>query len=590
MATEGSRSRWFRISTLAALVALTYAFSILGTSPAKPTNVGWLSKGDAAQHMVGWAFYSSEPLSRPVSKIHRWLAPAGTTIGLVDSIPGVAIPLKFLLGARGSRVQYFGIWILCCVLLLAVISALFLRAQGCCEVVAVGGGVLTCSSPVLWDRAMRGHFSLCAMFLLVFVLLCWALASRESAQERKSRWLAAASVAVLVSAAVHPYLALLSGLLLTAMVLDLMFKGRWRRKAAGGLVLVAVAAGAWRIVAWAGFFDGSSTMSLGGFGAYSFDLGSLVNPADRSRLLPAVFDALDGREGYAYLGAGALALALVALTCRTRSRFLGAPADRASSRTGPVPFPRMFVVASVLALLGMLPNISLFGFAVVTMGDDWLPESTLIGAFRALGRLAWPLHFCCLLWIARSVSSIGRNAASRLLMLSLAVLLQRLETKVPSAWSSGEVDVPWARELEETASRMMPTTARLALVPAYLSDGFGVLCGHQHPPDAWVAPALAAARLGWSFNSGSAARMDRTTVDATCGASALELAVKQSDEDVVLVFRERPRKKKAAGRLEALSDGELWECELVGEMWSLCVHGQRKDRGHREAEIFAAPG
>ena len=57
---------------------------------------------------------------------------------------------------------------------------------------------------------------------------------------------------------------------------------------------------------------GPAEMGSPNFGAYSANLLALVNPMDYSRLLPSIDVPTEQWEGFAYLGAGGLALVALA--------------------------------------------------------------------------------------------------------------------------------------------------------------------------------------------------------------------------------------------------------------------------------------
>jgi len=113
-------------SEMAAVLFLGLAAFLLvvGPAPLDPTNIAWLSHGDAVTNYLGWPFSGrARGAGRPPP-----IRPMGSTIAgsvmMADANPLLALPFKLLGPWLPTPFQYFGWWLLVCFLL----QALFARA------------------------------------------------------------------------------------------------------------------------------------------------------------------------------------------------------------------------------------------------------------------------------------------------------------------------------------------------------------------------------------------------------------------------------------------------------------------------------
>jgi hypothetical protein len=540
------------------LLAVAIPLGVLVASPSRtilpPANVDWLTRGDAAQHQLGWEFYAREPRSLS-PRVASWPHPAGTTVGLTDSIPLVAVPLRLLAGARAAPFQYFGLWAAGCVAALGAVGAVALRRLGLPPAAAAFGGALVGFDPVLWQRLERGHFSLCAQALLLAAMVAW-MRAREGGPPRTLWPFGALAVA---AAAIHPYLALLVFALWAG---ALAFETRrvgfeaWTRHAPVGAAALCAAG---LVAVGSGFVTPGATLAAGGFGSYRADLAALLNPADRSRFLPPLFGGPTLAEGFAYLGAGALGLGAIAVGVALRERRRRAAPEPAP----PPPEPSTLALreigwtAAVLAALAALPAVSAFGLELFDLGNPPDRIEELLGVFRANGRLAWPLRLFVLLAIARGLRPLARRPARLALVFAVAAAVQALE---PPTSDPSHRRAPVDSATLEAIRTFGAGARHLALVPPMLADGGGALCGGRERIVSWERPGAIAARLGWTYDSGLFARLDRAAARATCRGTELRGAPARADTVYAvaprLVRRLRRRGEADCRRFER----DLWLC------------------------------
>lgn len=585
-----------RAAALAMLVAAVIPLAVLVGSGAgfvlDPRERGWLARGDSAQHLVAWSFYAREPWRWPPAAIERWPAPLGTTIGLADAIPLVAMPLKALAGERAADLQYFGLWSALCLAALGATSALFLlEARGGPLLAALGGG-LVALSPVVWDRLTRGHPSLAAHALLVGLFVAWLRYHRSGGGWRP---LVTGAGLVVASAAVHPYLMLMGAALLVAMVLTVGVRSRLQESGARALAGVAGLLAAGGVSGVSGFIAlPTRDLSVSGFGGYETDLLSPINPAGLSRWLPSGFEGGSSREGFGYLGLGALALgalAIAGLVADFRGRRAASPA--ASPGTVRIAGLRELAAATVLlTLFAMVPFVSVGGHRIVDLSSVLSPLESVFDVVRANGRFAWPLH---LLLILGAVLGVRRFAGRPPLAAGLLLGALALQLADAPAW-------PWGRAGNDPTS--LPIVARiessapsdhrfrrLVQIPAYLKSGSGLHCGSERGAERWVPVALLAARRGWSFNSGHVARADAASAKSACQQTAVEAVLTAPRDDTIYQIQVRPARGPVA-RVGGVRCVRLSSDERL--CWRVADHerveARRPGGASRRARHSAAPG
>lgn len=486
-----------RAMLAAAALSAAFALWLYGRHAIDPSWAAWLLHGDPAQHFLGSVFFLAEPWHWPPGLITRF-GDAPTSIVFTDAIPLVAFAAKLAGAAPG--VQYFGLWMVACHVLAAVFGVRLLHAMGVRKRLALGaGGLFFAISPALLLRAY-GHEALMAHFLVVAAL---ELALRPW---RWGPWLAL----VLVATWVHPYLALMVALVgsaagMAAAVRHEVSLTRLTAQAAASLVLLAGAA-------WlAGYFVGAGQVSAGGHTFFSANALTWIDPMDWaaflqvhqmptpgarewSRFLPAWPQATIGQyEGFAYLGAGALLLVLLALVVRVPAAGVAAPIPRARW-------------TAVVAVCGLLALVALS--AHPSIGSRVLWESPLpawadraLGVFRSSGRFIWPATYLLLAW------ALGRVGRARwgawVLVAALALQCADLAGKFREfrgRFRSGPpgIEQPVSDPLWPAVLGRCP---RLEVV-----SGPG--------PARWTAAALAAGQAGARFAPAPTARLAPEAVQA----------------------------------------------------------------------------
>jgi|GEM_PF-2291372 len=425
---------------LVALPALLPLGAITGGGDvwrAPPADLAQNLTGHIALQLGAWGW----PLLH--SPVLGW--PDGASIAMTDSNPLASLLAKVLAAALGRPVNLFAPFLALCWLLQPVAAVYAVRGFGArAPETAIAAAALALLFPALIDR--MEHINLCAHFLILAALGQCGRMMRGVAPVGWREWRAPMGLA-LVAALVHPHLFLFSVALFAAPALQrAITPPREPSLAAGGLAAVAIVPLAMFIV-----LSGSVGGANFGFGFFSMNLASPVWP-QRSGLFGAdlpVLDATGGQyEGFNYLGAGILLLALVAAGCARRLAW---------RRWLPLGAVLLGLVAIALSNRVFLGDIKL-----VALESSRLEG--LMAPIRASGRAFWPVGYTVLL--AALIIAERRLPRPALRgVLALAVALQLADTAPLRAdlWRywQGEIVPPPILSLRD--GRMLGTANTCAL-------------------------------------------------------------------------------------------------------------------------------
>lgn len=458
---------------IGALLGAAFFVTAFGVRLLDPRYIDWLLWGDPAANYLGWAFFRNDPWSFPLARVQSYGEGFASSIVFTDSIPWVAIVFKLFRGILSEPFQYFGLWIGASFTLQGAVGFVLARKLGADRIAAaLIAGMLLLSPPLL--NRLTGHYALTAHWVLLVALgLC--LFGRS--MRRFYAWIAL--IALLV--ATQFYLAVMVMALWFA---DLVRS--WLQREADRRVVVAffvaTLAVTLGVMAVCGYFlvDRAGTgADMVGF--YRLNAVSLVNSEGLwSRVLPKIPAGFGDYEGFAYLGLGWMAATLLAVVragkvdiapARAHSLLplgvvlfllaafaismwpaigkriiFAAPENiaiavaglavgvylivRFSSRTTPWHLRVAQAAARQSGVFWVLALVAAFLFAIATAPlvafvlTRVPPIGAVIEAFRASGRMFWPVWYALVLWVAwvivRTLAPRGQYAA---LGIALAVQL-----------------------------------------------------------------------------------------------------------------------------------------------------------------------
>jgi hypothetical protein len=190
--------RWCRRRTdfaISALLGCVAFVVVTGGRILAPWNVTWLFGMDADANFIGWEFFRRTPIFQfPIGNSPFLGTGFSTSIVFTDSIPLLAIPLKFVNFLLPSTFQYFGFWILVCFVMQAHVSYRFLRNFLTNRFFLHCGSVLFLLAPTFLFRLTAGaygHIALCSQFLII-----WSMDLFLRNEMRTRVWLGLSTVAL----------------------------------------------------------------------------------------------------------------------------------------------------------------------------------------------------------------------------------------------------------------------------------------------------------------------------------------------------------------------------------------------------------
>jgi hypothetical protein len=500
--------RWLWPIAASAAAGGAFAAWIAGWRLLDPRQIGWVMQLDWQYHFLGWHFFRGEPWQFPPGLIATYYAPIGTAIGYTDSIPLVALLLKPFSAALPMPFQYLGLWLLLCFVLQGAFGALITGLWTRNAWLQITGGVLFVMVPTLLGRV--GHPALASHWLLLWALwMYWREGIRPAGWRMHLAWGAATGL-------VHPYLAAMGMLIVSALALRRILETRRhedsgtsrkpetvarRTMLAAGPLLATVMG---LIAGWwcSGLLSVSDTEDLvsTGLDQYSMNLLAPITPTGWSTLLPELPRARPEQdfEGFQYLGAGLLALAIAAVGIAAGRRRMS---WRAVSP----------LLAAVLlsALYALSPRVTLGSEVLV---DLTTPAMSQFAILRATGRFFWPATYALVAGaIGVIVASVRPRVALAMLVAALAVQAVDLHAHYRTLREGTHSDAfhNWQQTLLSPVWHVV--------LPHYTRMLF------YGPPQCGPAPvpfphaALLAGIHGLSINTGHAARTSRDAVLAYCG-------------------------------------------------------------------------
>lgn len=383
-------------SFLAGLMGLAFVWASFGTMAFEPGAVDWLMISDRGQAFLGWHLFRNEPSSFPLGQIPSLVHPVGASLAYTDSMPWFTLLLGLFSDNLPSTFQPLGIWFGLSYFLLGVTSFLLLRALTRDVAVSLAGSLLFVVNPMLLFR--RFHPSLCAHWLIVAAGLGYVL---SSARQTTPRLILIWAPLLVIAGGTHPYLAAMVLAIALASTVRRVLEGiRWQRAALEGAAMLAILAASLGVF---GYLLGAAPRAPG-FGGYSANLFTFIDPDGWSRLLPDVPAGEGQYEGFAFLGLGGLLVVGLA----TASRVWRTP--DADTRIPWRAWLPLVGTVSGLAVFALSSKVQAGGWPILDL--EWAYDllGPIPSTFRASGRFVWPLYYVLL---AGSIAAIARLLSRR---------------------------------------------------------------------------------------------------------------------------------------------------------------------------------
>jgi hypothetical protein len=361
---------------IATILGSAILAAIAGLSILNPKNIAWLSNFDPTQQYVGWALFSQDAWRWPPGLNPRYGLEISTSIVFSDSIPLMALLFKTVRAWLGEPFQYFGLWLLLC-LILQIFFAMRIIALYTQRLIfqIIAGVLLAFSPPMLWRFGL--HAGLASHFLILIAIY---LLLRPQITYRKWYWAAL----VAANGLIHFYLLpiviafwLADGLRRYQTLKTISIQA-WLLEC--GLGFVALLGCAYL----AGYFIISGgSMAGAGFTEGGFNILSFFNSDGWSYLLPTIPQPPSQYDRFNYLGLGNIALCAWALIL-----FLKRPRYYYPSLLS----YRWLVLALILLFIISLSNRIAFGpwFIDIPL-PNWL--YSVLSIVRTPNRLMWSAFY-----------------------------------------------------------------------------------------------------------------------------------------------------------------------------------------------------
>jgi hypothetical protein len=430
---------------IAGAIGFVYTLLVLGPARLDPANLSWLD-GDPATYFIGWELFRQDPrLHWPLTFTNRLGYPLGDSVAFMDPNPLLLLVLKPLSPLLPTPFQYLGI-----AAVLAVSLQFFFAT--CLFRLLLGRNVFGVLLPSMFflisppmNIRLAGHYALANHWLLVAALCLFVLLQKAPGDTRRKLVFLCGLLGG-VAVGVNPYLAFMVVVVLTAGVITAWWRHRLGWKTASGIL--AATGIACLISALAlGLIRSGGGYSGGGYREYAMNLLAPFDPGAIGGLFLRSMPLSSYRtwEGYNYLGAGILMLAVMLLPSVSRTHM------------------RRFTAAEVVPLA--VGCLALTGLAVstrVSAGSlliaDLDPYETLakyLGVFRGSARLFWVPYYVILSVILAMGYTLWRPRKAAILI-TVALAVQFADT------------IPLRRGVEVQVSRSHPLPFH---APQWLSLG-----------------------------------------------------------------------------------------------------------------------
>lgn len=487
------------IPWLIPILGFSLGLWVLGWDVVNPCNTRWL-KMDLSQVYLGWAFFRLDPHWHfPLSFTDQVSWPAGCCISNTNSVPLVAVLCKLFSGCLPATFQWLGLLGLLNSTLQAVFGYALCRRFTPSRAVALVGCLFFLLTPAFTYR-MATDMVLSSQWLILFSLWIYF---REPAV---SSWRAAGwhSLVLFLAGGIHPYLAIMCALIVLAEMLRALRHGRrWNLKpAAGWLAPLLALLVSWLLFGYLQSGDRAPKSGLGGYGDFSFNLLSLIDP--NPHLKPdldvhSIF--LPDQTGlplqvgcFNYLGLGTLLLFLVA-GLSWRKKLPAAPA-----------FLPLWLVALGCFCLAVSNKVTWGGMVLFEMPLPFHPFGAMLSIFRGSDRLFWPAYYILLIFVLRTVFQRFSTRQVLGLLAALAALqladTQPLRAGMSQAFARPRADATLLGDPFWHAAG--GKFHHLVVLPAWQSrPNDSALPGG---PDQWQRFGFAAAAAGMTLNANYLAR------------------------------------------------------------------------------------
>lgn len=391
-------------------------FTILNTEILNPLNVNWLFRGDMLQSYLGWIFYKNSPWMLPLGANPAYGIDLNNSIVMSSSLPIMAIFFKLFAPLLPTHFQYYGIWLLACMILQSIAAWKITDLISHNILFKSFAILLFIFCPPLLFRAGL-HIDLCAHFLILFALYLILQDNRLTNKSLFIYWILLLCISLLV----HFYLYFIVFCLWLSQLCK-SFIAKTQQFNCKFIIKIILTFIAIFLVAWqAGYFVVGGDFIGGGYGKWRFNLLSIIDSNGWSYLLNNLPSVDGDYEGFAFVGSGVILLMIWAFPIVISTKI----------KNNIKQYIPLIVILFIMFIFSVTNNIYFakytFSFAI----PDYL--CNFFSTLRAAGRLFWPI-FYILLFITLLYIKIGYKLKIAIVLLIISSLIQCFDTR--KGWAS----------------------------------------------------------------------------------------------------------------------------------------------------------
>ena len=385
-----------------------------------PLFIRWLYWGDPSTSYLGWQFFRKTPLIQfPIGASPNYGVGFSSSIMFTDSVPLIAIPLKYLSYLLPHEFQYFGLWILAAFVLQAWFAWKMLSHFISNLPILLFGVMLFTNAPTLIYRMVHegsGHIGFIGQFLIL-----WAICLYLDEVPTK-KWVPILVITPLIWIGFIPIILILYVCGITQQIYSRSIPLEHKV-----VVMFASVLSTSILVIGTLWLTGGlevSEFADSGFGYYRTSLTSLFDPQipglfSFSQIIPDLHNLPGSQEGFAFLGVPSLVLIFACFI------FL--------SKNNPL-FNRRYLYLYIgvigMGVFSLSNRISILGRELFVYP---IPREVLqiISPFRASGRFVWPLVYVVMLFAVTSISGLLTSRKRLLTVLLLVLTATQLIDSMP---------------------------------------------------------------------------------------------------------------------------------------------------------------
>ena len=487
-----------------------------------PLFVRWLYWGDPSTSYLGWQFFRKTPLLQfPIGASPSYGVGFASSIMYTDSVPFIAIPLKYVSFFLPNEFQYFGIWILVALILQSWFAWKIISHFISHIALALFGVVLFTTSPILIYRMIHegsGHIGFIGQFLIL-----WSLHLYFDKGASVQRWLVLVGVSPLICLGLVPmvFVVYTSWLLRRFVQKSIPLAQRLSSASKGFFGGIALTIG----VMWISGALMVRDPSDSGFGTYRTSLTSLFDPKVNntfsfSRFFPDLGNLPGSEEGFAFLGIAVIGLLIVSIPVIIKGK------HPLLSRSN-----TWLILATVgMGIFSLSNRVSVLQRELFTYPIPNQIEK-FIGPFRSSGRFVWPLIYVLILFGLISLMTLIQNRKN-LGSLVLVVLLS-----IQAIESVGVFNNVRQRFTESKFTPQLTSPRWDELAKNY--DHLIAIPPLNNDPG-WFELALLADKWNMSTNTTYLARVDQKSFDAALSIAQNDLERFHFDPKTLYVLTNYP--------------------------------------------------